>query len=160
MLGFDVVRADWGDALRDRAFRRGLLLLPAGERTLRFYPRYDTEGYAIDEALGILRHALEDLVRGRAQPFPGPGPEIRVGTLEVSLEAIEVIELRASSFDEHRAQIVAVEVDQYGGTADPPANAPGGGRGPSLQLPAEMLVSTLSSPGALGVALRDRVTNR
>ncbi len=43
MLGFDVVRPDWSDPLRDRAFRRGLLLLPAGERAVRFYPRYDTE---------------------------------------------------------------------------------------------------------------------
>src|SRR5438874_2035204 len=36
MLGFDVVRADWRDALLDRAFRRGLVLLPAGERCVRF----------------------------------------------------------------------------------------------------------------------------
>ena len=28
MLAFDVLRADWREALRDRAFRRGLLLLP------------------------------------------------------------------------------------------------------------------------------------
>ena len=57
MLAFDVARADWRDALRDRAFRRGLVLLPAGDRALRFYPRYDTEPYAIDEALAILRTA-------------------------------------------------------------------------------------------------------
>ena len=37
MLGFDVARPDWRDFLRDRAFRRGLLMLPAGERTLRVY---------------------------------------------------------------------------------------------------------------------------
>src|SRR6058998_990433 len=43
MLGIEVMRADWCDTLRDRAFRRGLVLLPAGERALRFYPRYDTE---------------------------------------------------------------------------------------------------------------------
>src|SRR4029078_1843760 len=39
MLGVDVLRADWCEALLDRAFRRGLVLLPAGNRTLRFYPR-------------------------------------------------------------------------------------------------------------------------
>src|SRR5262249_32522918 len=50
MLGFDVLRGDWCEALLDRAFRRGLLLLQAGERTVRFYPRYDTEPSAIDEA--------------------------------------------------------------------------------------------------------------
>src|SRR5207302_2787908 len=53
MLAFDVMRADWCDTLRDRAFRRGLILLPAGERVLRFYPRYDTEPSSIDEALSI-----------------------------------------------------------------------------------------------------------
>ena len=42
MLAFDLVRADLRDALLDRAFRRGLILLAAGERTVRFYPRYDT----------------------------------------------------------------------------------------------------------------------
>src|SRR6185503_12554246 len=57
MLGFDVMRADWRDALRELAFRRGLVLLPAGERALRFYPRYDTELSAIDEGLSILRLA-------------------------------------------------------------------------------------------------------
>ena len=51
MLGVDVVRTDLRDALLDRAFRRGLVLLPAGERSVRFYPRYDTEASAIDEAL-------------------------------------------------------------------------------------------------------------
>ena len=55
MLAFDVLRADWRDALRDRTFRRGLVLLPAGERTLRFYPRYDTARSALDEAVSILR---------------------------------------------------------------------------------------------------------
>src|SRR5207248_6635958 len=55
MLGFDVQRADTRDALHDRAFRRGLVLLPAGERGIRFYPRYDMEPSAIDEALALPR---------------------------------------------------------------------------------------------------------
>src|SRR5919198_241067 len=54
MLAFDVMRADWCDILRERTFRRGLILLPAGEPGLRFYPRYDTEPSAIYEALSIL----------------------------------------------------------------------------------------------------------
>src|SRR5437667_3655436 len=89
MLGFDVVRADWRDALRERAFRRGLLLLPAGERALRLYPRYDIEPSALDEALTILRRAVEDIEGGRVPP--GAGPEIRIGTLECPLEALETI---------------------------------------------------------------------
>ena len=75
MLAFDVMRADWCDALRDRAFRRGLILLTAGERSIRFYPRYDTEPSAIDEALSILRLALEDLVGGRVADGARDGAE-------------------------------------------------------------------------------------
>jgi hypothetical protein len=55
MLAFDVQRADLRDSLLDRAFRRGLVLLAAGERAVRVYPRYDTEPSATDEALAILR---------------------------------------------------------------------------------------------------------
>jgi hypothetical protein len=44
------------------------VLLPAGERSVRFYPRYDTEPAAIDEALSLLRAAIEDLVGGRVAP--------------------------------------------------------------------------------------------
>src|SRR5204862_3081103 len=65
MLAFDVLRPDWVEPLRDRAFRRGLLLLGAGAKSIRFYPRYDTEAYAVDEALEILRASIEDLVGGR-----------------------------------------------------------------------------------------------
>ena len=109
MLAFDVARADWRDALRDRAFRRGLVLLPAGDRALRFYPRYDTEPYAIDEALSILRTAVEDIVSGRVEPLT-TGPNVRVGALECLLEAIDVLEITAANFPEHKAQVMDVEV--------------------------------------------------
>src|SRR5215471_298614 len=98
MLGFDVVRGDWRDALLDRAFRRGLLLLPAGERSVRFYPRYDTEVSAIDEALSILRLAIEDLVGGRVASEAHPALKVRVGTLAIPLETVEVVDLTPASF--------------------------------------------------------------
>jgi len=160
MLGFDVVRADWRDALRDRAFRLGLILLPAGERALRFYPRYDTEPYAIDEALAILRRALDDLLGASVEPLAIPGPEIRVGTLECPLEAIDVLELDAATFPAHQAQIAAVEVERYGDGSRYPADVLRAGRRPLLQFPIEMLAGTLSNPGAVGVALSDRVSGR
>ena len=160
MLGFDVARADWRDGLRDRAFRLGLVMLPAGERTLRFYPRYDTEPYAIDEALAILRGALEDLLRGRVEPLAAPGPEIRVGAFECPLEAIDVLELTAERFAAHRGEIMAVEVERYGGTSQYPPDVLRAGQRPLLQFPPELLENTLSNPGALGVALRDRVSGR
>jgi L-lysine 6-transaminase len=159
MLAFDVPRADWRDALRDRAFRRGLVMLPAGERTLRFYPRYDTEPYAIAEGLAILKAAVEDVVGGRAEPLP-PGPEIRVGSLECALDALEVIDITAATFDKYKAQIMEVETEHYGSLDKYPPDMLRAGDRPLLQLPPEMLEATLSNSRAIGVALRDGVSGR
>ncbi|PYM05496.1 MAG: hypothetical protein DMD82_10885 [Candidatus Rokuibacteriota bacterium] len=161
MLAFDVARADWRDALRDRAFRLGLVLLPAGERALRFYPRYDTEPYALDEALAILRRAVDDIVGGRVVPSArAAGPEIRVGALECPLEAIEVFDITPASFETLKAQIMAVEIERYGAVSQYPPDVMRAGRRPLLQFTAEMLESTLGNPRAIGVALRDRVSQR
>ena len=113
MLGFDVMRADWCDALLDRAFRRGLVLLPAGERTVRFYPRYDTEPSAIDEALSILRLAIEDLVGGRVATDPASAVKIRVGTLAIPLDTVETVDLTPATFETCKLQILAVEQERY-----------------------------------------------
>ncbi len=130
MLGFDVMRADWCDALLDRAFRRGLVLLPAGERSVRFYPRYDTEPSAIDEALSILRLAIEDLVGGRVAPDAAPALKIRVGTLAIPLDTVEIVDLTPASFETYKLQILAVEQERYGArrSTRPTCSAPGGGR--------------------------------
>ena len=73
MLAFDLVRADLRDALLDRAFRRGLILLAAGERTVRFYPRYDTTPSALEDALSILRAEIEDCAGSAALRARGAG---------------------------------------------------------------------------------------
>jgi 4-aminobutyrate aminotransferase-like enzyme len=160
MLGFDVMRADWRDALRDRAFRRGLVLLPAGERVLRFYPRYDTEPYAIDEALAILRSAVEDLVGGRVAPEAATAPEMRVGRLAIPLDTIEIVELTPASFETHKLQVLAVEQERYGAAAQYPPDVLRAGRRPLLQYPLETLEATVANPRSIGVALRDRVSGR
>src|SRR3989441_2180261 len=116
MLGIEVMRADWCDTLRDRAFRRGLVLLPAGDRALRFYPRYDAEASAIDEALSILRLAIEDLVGGRVAAEPSPALKVRVGTLAIPLDTVELVELTPANFVTHKLQILEVEEERYGGT--------------------------------------------
>jgi 4-aminobutyrate aminotransferase-like enzyme len=159
MLAFDVQRADWRDALRDRAFRRGLVLLPAGERVLRFYPRYDTQPYALDEALAILRHAAEDVVGGR-MAAEAAAPEIRVGTLAIPLDTVEVVELTPESFDAHKQQILTVEQERYGTTAQYPPDVLRAGQRPLLQYGLETLEATVASPRAIGIALRDRVSGR
>jgi 4-aminobutyrate aminotransferase-like enzyme len=159
MLGFDVVRADWRDALLDRAFRRGLVLLPAGERSVRFYPRYDTEVSAIDEALSILRLAIEDLVGGRVASEAHPMLKVRVGTLAIPLETVDVVDLTPASFAAHKLQILAVEQERYGAAQYPP-DVLRAGRRPLLQFPLETLEATMANPRAIGTALRDRVSGR
>jgi 4-aminobutyrate aminotransferase-like enzyme len=160
MLGFDVMRADWCDALLDRAFRRGLVLLPAGERTVRFYPRYDTEPSAIDEALAILRLALEDLAGGRMAPEATAAPKIRVGTLAIPIETVELMDLTPATFDTYKLQILAVEQERYGATAQHPPDVLRDGRRPLVQFALQTLEATMANPRAIGVALRDRVSGR
>ena len=160
MLGFDVMRADWRDALRERAFRRGLVLLPAADRVLRFYPRYDTEPSAIDEALSILRLAIEDLLGGRVAPEAITTLETRVGTLAIPLDTVEIVDLTPAGFETHKLQIRAVEQERYGTLAHFPRDVLRAERRPLLQFPLETLEATAASPRAIGIALRDRVSAR
>src|SRR5712692_3964396 len=160
MLGFDVMRADSCHALLDRAFRRGLVLLPAGERSVRFYPRYDTEPSSIDEALSILRLALEDLAGGRVAPEAATALKTRVGTLAFPLETVEIVDLTPATFETSKHQILAVEKERYGDAAQYPPNVLRAGRRPLLQFPLETLEATVASPRAIGIGLRDRVSGR
>jgi 4-aminobutyrate aminotransferase-like enzyme len=160
MLACDVQRADLRDALLDRTFRRGLVLLAAGERTVRFYPRYDTTTAAIDEALSTLRLAVEDLVGGRVAGDAPPAPKIRVGTLAIPLDTIEVVDLTPASFETNKAQIMEVEQERYGPAAEYPPDVLRLGRRPLLQYPVETLEATIANPRAVGIALRDRVSGR
>jgi hypothetical protein len=171
MLAFDVVRADLREALLDRAFRRGLLLLPAGERAVRFYPRYDTSASAIDDALSILRAALQDfdggsaasgpaaLARQGAESATAAAPKIRVGSLDIPLETIETLTLTPAEFEATKQQILAVEQDRYGAVPYPSDVLRLDGR-PLVQFPLATLEATMANPRAIGVALRDRVSGR
>jgi 4-aminobutyrate aminotransferase-like enzyme len=159
MLGFDVQRTDLCDALLDRAFRRGLILLPAGERTIRFYPRYDTEPSAIDEALSILGAAIEDLVGGRTAAEAAPAVKVRVGTLAIPLETVEIVELTAANFAAYKRELLEVEQERYG-AAQYPADVLRAGQRPLLQFPIETLETTMSNFRPIGIALRDRVSGR
>jgi len=160
MLGFDVQRADLCDALLDRAFRRGLVLLKAGERSVRLYPRYDTEPSAIDEALAILRLAVEDLVGGRAAGDVAPAVKVRVGTLAIPLDTVDVVDVTRADFEALKQQILEVEQERYGPGAAYPPDVLRSGRRPLLQFPLETLEATIANPGAIGVVLRDRVSGR
>ena len=160
MLAFDVMRPDSCDALLDRAFRRGLVLLPAGERSVRFYPRYDTEPSAIDEAMSILRLAIEDLAGGRVASEATPAPRIRVGTLAIPLDTIEIVDLTPAVFESCKSQIAAIEQERYGDAGQYPPDVLRAGRRPLLQFSLETLETTAANPRAIGIALRDRVSGR
>jgi len=160
MLGFDVPRADFADAVLDRAFRRGLILLRAGERSIRFYPRYDTEPSAIAEAIAIVRQAIDDLVGVGVTTDSAQVPKIRPGTLAIPLETIETIELTPESFDNVKLQILEVEQERYGSAVQYPPDVLRAGRRPLLQFPLETLEATAANPRALGLAARDRVSGR
>jgi len=159
MLGFDVRRADLCDRLLDRAFRRGLILLPAGDRSVRFYPRYDTEPSAIDEALAILRAAIDDVVGG-APSEPVPAPRMRVGTFAIPLDTLDIVDLTPVAFEANRQQIAAVEQDRYGPAVSYPPDVLRSGRRPLVQYPLETLEATINNARAVGIALRDRVSGR
>jgi hypothetical protein len=148
------------DRLLDRTFRRGLILLPAGERSVRFYPRYDTEPSAIDEALSILRAAIEDLVGGRGVVEGGAAPKVRVGTLAIPLDTVDLVELTPTAFEAHKAHIVAVEQERYGPAVAYPPDVLRAGRRPLVQYPVETLEATIANPRAIGLGVRDRVSGR
>jgi 4-aminobutyrate aminotransferase-like enzyme len=151
MLAIDVVRADWREWLRERAFRNGLILLPAGDRTLRFYPRYDMEASAIQEALAILRQSVSELIGSPAPASVADGPEVRPGPIDLPPGTLEVVDLGGPASKQLLPQVHELEDEQYGSTD---------GRRPLLQYPAETLEGTLGHLRAVGVGLRDRVSGR
>jgi hypothetical protein len=152
MLAFDVARSDWRDVLRDRAFRRGLILLPAGERALRFYPRYDTPESTIHEAVEILAASVEDILAGGAAvPF---GPLLRMGSLTAPPGASEAIELDSRNMAEFRAGVMSLEIERYGSLSQYPRDVLIEKRRPLLQFPVEAIEGTLANARSVGLALR------
>ena len=161
MLGFDVMRADWCDALLDRAFRRGLVLLPAGERSAAF--------------LSALRHRAVRDRRGPVDPAPGdrgprsadawprkPPRRWRFASARWPSRSTRSRSWisRPPSFETHKLQILAVEQERYGALAQYPPDVLRAGRRPLLQFPLETLEATAANPRAIGIALRDRVSGR
>jgi L-lysine 6-transaminase len=47
------------DATADHAFELGMIVLPCGTRSLRFRPPLDTTVAEVDEALVVLKRAIE-----------------------------------------------------------------------------------------------------
>ena len=101
--------------------------------------------------MNILTAAIEDiLVSGAAAPL---GPLLRAGPVTVPRVGVEVVELGARNFQEHRAGVMAVQIERYGSLSHYPPNALQEGRRPLLQFPAEAFEGTLANPRAVGLAL-------
>ncbi len=151
MLGFDVARSDIRDTLREICLRQGLILLPAGERTLRFYPRYDMERYAMDMAFQILRSSLEAIRQGATISPPHRGTLRQLGPLEHPITTIEVREITKENFASIREELEFLEGECY------PDSNPSLKR---LRLPIEGLEKTMDERGAIGMVLHDKVSGR
>src|SRR6185503_10070805 len=110
--------------------------------------------YAIDEAMAIFRSAVEDLLAG--DTLAPLGPRVRVGApCDVPLATLAVIDLPAGPLAAHRSEIMAVEIERYGGVMQYPSDVLKAGPRPLLQYPVEALEGTMQNPRAIGVALRD-----
>ena len=149
MLGLDVMRADWCEALLDRAFRRGLMLLAAGERACVSIP-----------ATTPSRPRSTKLCRSCAWrsriSSAGAGPDAGHGTRDPRRHAgvparhdrgrrSHACDLRA-----HKLQILAVEQERYGAAAQYPPDVLRAGRRPLLQFQLETLEATMASPARSG----------
>jgi hypothetical protein len=115
------------------------------------------EPYAIDEAMAILRAAIEDVVAG--DTVAALGPRVRVGPPSdvpmATLATIDLTALSAETATNLRAEVMAVEIERYGGAGQYPADVLKAGARPLLQYPVEALEATLRNPRAIGLALRD-----
>ncbi len=58
---FDMLNVDQRTPFREKCLERGLILLPSGERSIRFRPPLTINREEIDEGLGIIRSSLKDL---------------------------------------------------------------------------------------------------
>jgi L-lysine 6-transaminase len=62
----DLPDTETRDRLMDKAYEMGLMILGCGRRSIRFRPVLDITKAEIDEALGLVRKALEKAYRASA----------------------------------------------------------------------------------------------
>jgi L-lysine 6-transaminase len=58
---FDIVTPEARTELRNRAFRKGLIILPSGERSIRFRPPLNVSRREIDLGISIIREGLKTI---------------------------------------------------------------------------------------------------
>jgi L-lysine 6-transaminase len=65
---FDLPTTQARNAVRQRAYERGLVILGCGERAIRFRPALTITPDELDEGLAILEEAIRDVTEGEAVP--------------------------------------------------------------------------------------------
>ncbi len=61
---FDISTPELRTKIRSKALEKGLIILPSGERSLRFRPPLNVSRAEIDEGLGIIRQSIKETLAG------------------------------------------------------------------------------------------------
>jgi L-lysine 6-transaminase len=68
LCAFDLPSTDVRNAVRQRAYELGLVILGCGERTVRFRPALPITEHELDAGLALLEEAVRDVTRPAAEP--------------------------------------------------------------------------------------------
>ena len=150
MLAFDVLRADWRDALRDRTFRRGLVL-PLRRAHAARYPRYDTMPSAMDE--GCRFSGRGSRISWRRSPLHNVRTRRYASDSDIRSDDRGH---RLAADGSTRGSHVVRGTGVRRGCAISAERARVGGR-PLLQYPVETLEATMASSSAIGLRWRSGI---
>jgi len=70
MIAFDLPNSEIRNQFLSKTFENGLIVLPSGERSIRFRPSLNLPRQLVDETLGILRESLADVLNMNGASFP------------------------------------------------------------------------------------------
>lgn len=69
MIAFDLPNSEIRNQFLSKTFENGLIVLPSGERSIRFRPSLNLPRELVDETLGILRESLADVLNMNGASF-------------------------------------------------------------------------------------------
>ncbi len=69
MIAFDLPNSEIRNQFLSKTFENGLIVLPSGERSIRFRPSLNLPRQLVDETLGILRESLADVLNMNGASF-------------------------------------------------------------------------------------------
>ena len=109
----------------------------------------------------MLRAAIEDLVGGtRRRRTRRRTPKIRVGTLAIPLDTVEIVDLTPATFDALKQQVLGGRAGTLRPRRRYPPDVLRAGRRPLLQFPLETLETTMANHRAIGIAAARPVSGR